>query len=207
MREETHCRHRATSELRPAPRLKHIWSKTKARSVSFWLSSFHTIIPPPCPPLLLRCVLLFFWFFLLLFFFVLLLLLLGFCWWGGRAFLKTYEGRKEMFHLTTHSTHFIYMASDIWLRSILIVIEETRCRHTGYSFRLAARVLLYAPFHRQNSTYNSICYTSRGALAATRNCSMGPPHEGSNRRPIAPWAKALTTATSRLHLCYINKMV
>ena len=28
------------------------------------------------------------------------------------------EGRKEMFYLTTHSTHFIYgyMASDIWLR-------------------------------------------------------------------------------------------
>ena len=33
------------------------------------------------------------------------------------------EGRKEMFYLTTHSTHFIYgyMASDIWLRTILIV--------------------------------------------------------------------------------------
>ena len=31
-------------------------------------------------------------------------------------------GRKEMFYLTTHSTHFIYgyMASDIWLRTILI---------------------------------------------------------------------------------------
>ena len=41
------------------------------------------------------------------------------------------EGRKEMFYLTTHSTHFIYgyMASDIWLRTILIVRKETRCRH------------------------------------------------------------------------------
>ena len=30
------------------------------------------------------------------------------------------EGRKEMFYLTTHSTHFIYgyMVSDIWLRTI-----------------------------------------------------------------------------------------
>ena len=27
--------------------------------------------------------------------------------------------------------------------------EETCCRHLGYSFRLAARVLLYAPYHRQ----------------------------------------------------------
>ena len=53
------------------------------------------------------------------------------------------EGRKEIFYLTTHSTHFIYgyMASDIWLRIILIVRKETRCRHIGYSFRLPARVL------------------------------------------------------------------
>ena len=60
-------------------------------------------------------------------------------------------GRKEMFYLTTHSTHFIYgyMVSDIWLRTIPIVREETCCRHIGYSFRLAAGVLLYAPSHRQ----------------------------------------------------------
>ena len=30
--------------------------------------------------------------------------------------IKKEEGRKKMFYLTTHSTHFIYgyMASDIW---------------------------------------------------------------------------------------------
>ena len=104
------------------------------------------------------------------------------------------EGRK-CFYLTTHSTHFIYgyMASDIWLRTILIVRKETRCPHIGYSFRLTARVLLYAPSHRQDSTYHSLCYTSRGM----RNSSMGSPHGGSIRRPIAPWANALTT---ELHL-------
>ena len=76
-----------------------------------------------------------------------------------------------MFYLTTHSTHFIYgyMASDIWLRTILIVRNETRCRHIGYSYRLTARVLLYAPSHRQDNTYHGLCYTSRGALAGTRN--------------------------------------
>ena len=81
---------------------------------------------------------------------------------------------REMFYLTTHSTHFIYsyMASDIWLRTILIVRKETCCRHIGYSYRLAARVLLYAPSH-------GLCYTSCGALGGTRNTSMGPPHEGS----------------------------
>ena len=59
-----------------------------------------------------------------------------------------YERRKEMFYLTTHSTHFIYgcMASDIWKRTNQIVREET---NMGYSF-------------------------SRGALAGTRNSSMGP---------------------------------
>ena len=45
----------------------------------------------------------------------------------------------------------------------------------GYSFRLTAWVLLYAPSHRQDSTYHGLCYTSRGALAGTRNSSMGPP--------------------------------
>ena len=65
------------------------------------------------------------------------------------------EREREMFYLTTHSTHFMYgyLASGIWLRIILIVIKETRCRHIGYSFRLAARVLLYAPSHRQDNIY------------------------------------------------------
>ena len=108
-------------------------------------------------------------------------------------------GEREMFYLTMHSTHFIYgyMASHIWLRTILIVRKETCCHHISYSFRLTARVLLYAPSHRQDSTYHSLCYTSRGALAGTRNSSMGPPHEGSIWRPTAPWANALTT---ELHL-------
>ena len=84
------------------------------------------------------------------------------------------EGRKEMFYLTMHSIHFIYsfMVSDIWKRTIHIAREETRCRHMGYCFRLAARVLLYAPSHRQDSTYHDLCCTSRGALAGTRNSSI-----------------------------------
>ena len=80
----------------------------------------------------------------------------------------------------------------------------------GYSFRLTASVLLYAPSHRQDSTYHALCYTSRGALAGTRNSSMGPPHEGSIRRPIAPCVNALTTElhlAPYIHTCmhtYIN---
>ena len=103
------------------------------------------------------------------------------------------QPEREMFYLMMHLTHFIYgyMASDIWLRTILIVRKETRCHHIGYSYRLTARVLLYAPSHRQDSTYHTAFVTSRGALAGTRNSSMGPPLEGSIRRPIASWANAL----------------
>ena len=45
--------------------------------------------------------------------------------------------------------------------------EETCCHHIGYSFRLTARVVLYASSHRHDNTYHGLCYTSHGALAET----------------------------------------
>ena len=76
------------------------------------------------------------------------------------------EGRKEKFYLTTHSTHFIY--------GYMAWNPASATRDT-LSF-LTARVLLYAPSHIQDSTYHGLCYTSHGALAGTRNISMGPTH-------------------------------
>ena len=106
----------------------------------------------------------------------------GFCYTSRGALAGTRNSSmREMFYLTTHSTHFIYgyMASDIWLRTILIVRKETRCHHIGYSYRLTARVLLYAPSHRQDNTYHGLCYTSRGYWLereiAQWVSSMGPP--------------------------------
>ena len=101
------------------------------------------------------------------------------------------ERETEMFYLTTHSTHFIYgyMASDIWLRTILIVRKETHCRHIGYSYRLTARVLLYAPSHKQDNTYHSLCYPSRGALACMRNSSMGRPFIQDEKGGFWVWRK------------------
>ena len=43
----------------------------------------------------------------------------------------------------------------------------------GYYFRLATRVILFTPSHRQDNTYYGLCYTSCGALAGTRHISMG----------------------------------
>ena len=110
---------------------------------------------------------------------------------GGKG-----KERKEMFYLTTHSTHLRlygvrHMVKD---HSDSERGEETRCRHMGYSFRLAARVLLYASSHRQDNTYHSLSYASRGALAGMRNSLIGRPHEGSIRRPIA---RSCHGATSR----------
>ena len=113
---------------------------------------------------------------------------------------------ERTLYLWATSRSHSYMVSDIWLRTILIVRKETRCHHIGYSYQLTARVLLYAPSHRQDNTYHGLCYTSRGALAGTRNSSMGPPHEGSIRRPTTPWANALPLSyvplTCLLHGAY-----
>ena len=89
--------------------------------------------------------------------------------------LGHYEWERERFNDALNTFIYGYMASHIWLRTILIVRKETRCRHIGYSYRLTARVLLYAPSHRQDNTYHSLCYTSHGALAGMRNSSTGPP--------------------------------
>ena len=96
---------------------------------------------------------------------------------------------KEIFYLTMHSTHFIYgyMVSDIWLRTILIAREETRWSHIEFSFRLTARVLLYASSHRQDNTYHSLCYAVVEHWLE-REVAQWVHHEGSIRRPIAPWA-------------------
>ena len=53
--------------------------------------------------------------------------------------------------------------------------EVTCCHHMDYSFRLAARVLLQAPSHRQWSTYHGHCHTSCCALAGMRNSSIESP--------------------------------
>ena len=61
------------------------------------------------------------------------------------------DGRK-CFYLTMHSTHFILRLYGVghMVKNHSEGREKTRGCHIGYSFRLTAGVLLYAPSHRQN---------------------------------------------------------
>ena len=45
----------------------------------------------------------------------------------------------------------------------------------GLLFLISSKGSFTASSHRQDNTYHGLCYTSRGALAGTRNSSMGPP--------------------------------
>ena len=51
----------------------------------------------------------------------------------------------------------------------------------SYSFKLAAKDLLYAPSHRQDTTYHGLCYTSRGALAGTT--------QEQERKRVSQWKR------------------
>ena len=64
--------------------------------------------------------------------------------------LSYLEGSKEVFYLTTHST---FLFTVIWKEGNVLFNA------------------LYASSHREDDTYHSLCYISRGGLARTRNSS------------------------------------
>ena len=72
-----------------------------------------------------------------------------------------------MFYLTTESTHFIYV-----LYGVRHVVKDHSDSERGNP--LLPHGLLF-PISSKDSTYHDLCYTSRGALAGTRNSSMGSP--------------------------------
>ena len=116
-----------------------------------------------------------------------------FCLWNIVPFLNERltnfvdEGRKEMFYLTTHSTHYL------GLYGVTHVVKYHSDWEKGNP--LPAHRLLFPISNKgsfmciippQDNTYHGLCCTSRGAQWVRR-------HEGSIRRPIAPRANALTT--------------
>ena len=96
--------------------------------------------------------------------------------------------------MTVSCTHSARIRSGCWKNTLLSIasLERNRERERDVLFNNALNtfyVRLYGI--RQDNTYHGLCYTSREALAGTRNSSIGPPHEGLIRRPIAPRANAL----------------
>ena len=77
------------------------------------------------------------------------------------------DGRKEMF-LFNDAPNTFYL----WLYGIGHMVKDhsdSERQNPLLPHGLLFPVLLYAPSHRQDSTYHSLCYTSHGALAGMRN--------------------------------------
>ena len=95
---------------------------------------------------------------------------------------------KDFFYLTTHSTHFILRLygrkegnvlfndalNTFYLRLYGVghMVKDHSDSERGNPLPPLSQC---TPFHRQDSTYHGLCYTSRGELAGTRKNSMGPP--------------------------------
>ena len=74
------------------------------------------------------------------------------------------EGRKEgnvLFNDALNTFYLRLYGVGHMVKDHSDMREETYCCHMGYSFRLTARVLLYALSHRQESTYHGLCYTTK----------------------------------------------
>ena len=92
----------------------------------------------------------------------------------GLLFLITiYNDLTCTFRASCYSTFVVGTSSDldqrVCPRQILLLF-----------FLITARVLLYVPSHRQDSTYHSVCYISLVARAGMRN-SLMVHYEGSIR--------------------------
>ena len=79
------------------------------------------------------------------------------------------EGRRNCLFNDTLNTFYLRLYG---------VRHMVKDQSNGLLFSSNSKVLLYALSHRQDNTYHGLCYTSCGALAGTRNNSMGPFHEG-----------------------------
>ena len=81
-----------------------------------------------------------------------------------------------MFYLTMHSTNVIYGYMASKLNYLVKDHSDSERRNPLPPLHgLLFPILLYAPSHRLDSTYHGFWYTSREALARTRNYSVGKP--------------------------------
>ena len=107
----------------------------------------------------------------------------GLCYTSRGALAGTRNGSTPWrIYPTTHSTMSERSTSELHFREQWLEREIAQWVHP-------MKDLSDDPSHHERTLY--LWATSQGAMAGTRNSSMSPPHEGSIRRPIAPWANAL----------------
>ena len=90
-------------------------------------------------------------------------------------FIYSYVGRKEMFYLTTHSTHFYFR-----LYGIRHMVKDHSDSEKGNPL-MSLHGLLFSISSKGSfiwcipqAGYYDLCYTSCGAPAGMRNSSMSP---------------------------------
>ena len=88
---------------------------------------------------------------------------------GGRPFDHKHHGGAGFFVWGRGSVEKLYKIV------IEFIVVHPNAKPVIGGLRTTFSDYLYAPPHRQDNTYHGLCYTSRGALAGTRNSSMCPP--------------------------------
>ena len=90
-----------------------------------------------------------------------------------------FKGRKEMFYIAIHSIHFILRLYGVGYIIVNDLSDSERGNLMsplhGLLFPISSIVIymyIYASSHRQDNTHYGLYYTSRGALAETRNSFM-----------------------------------
>ena len=120
-----------------------------------------------------------------------------------------HEGRKEMFYLTMHSTHFI-----LRLYGVGHMVKDHSDSERGNPlpphgllFPINSKGSFIAPSHRQDSTYHDISYTSRGDwldgeiaqwVHPMKDRSDDPSHHERTLLPRSYISLPLSTKTDRL---------
>ena len=121
------------------PHTKHPTKSKKQKATCFFNYNRHP--PPPPPPI-------------------------------THSAINGYFGRKEGNVLFNDTLNTFYL----WLYGIRHMVKDHSDSEKGNPllphgllFPISSQGFLYASSHRQDNTYHSLCYTSRGALAGTRN--------------------------------------
>ena len=69
---------------------------------------------------------------------------------------------------------------------------DSKRKNPQLLFPISSKIILYVPFHTQDSTYDGICYISIVEHCLEREIAQWIHHEGSFRCPITPLADALS---------------